>query len=148
VRGIAEVSLASVMARRREPSTALDYYDRAIRGWESVGAWTPQWVTLRTLARLLAELDQTGDAAILYGAATSDRTGSAAYGSDAAMLRELATSLRSRLGNAEFKTRVEEGAAWPTKWWWKARSMRSGALVEPQGLLCPADRTAVHVEED
>ena len=111
VRGIAEVSLASVMARGREPSTALDHYDRAIRGWERVGAWTPQWVTLRTLARLLAELDQTRDAAILYGAATTDRTGSTAYGSDAAMLRELAASLRSRLGLPEFNTRVEEGAA-------------------------------------
>ena len=111
VRGIAEVGLASVMARGREPSTALEHYDRAIRGWERVGAWTPQWVTLRTLARLLSELDQTGDAAILYGAATTDRTGSTAYGSDAAMLRELAASLRSRLGLPEFNARVEEGAA-------------------------------------
>jgi predicted ATPase/DNA-binding SARP family transcriptional activator len=111
VTGIAEVSLASVTARRRDPATALDHYDRAIRGWEQVGAWTPQWVTLRTLAHLLAQLDMTRDAAILYGVATTDRTGSPAYGSDAVMLRELAASLRSRLGNLEFNARVEEGAA-------------------------------------
>jgi hypothetical protein len=53
----------------------------------------------------------TRDAAILYGVATTDRTGSPAYGSDAVMLRELAASLRSRLGNLEFNARVEEGAA-------------------------------------
>jgi hypothetical protein len=53
----------------------------------------------------------TCDAAILYGVATTDRTGSLAYGSDAVMLRELAASLRSRLGNLEFNARVEEGAA-------------------------------------
>jgi predicted ATPase/DNA-binding SARP family transcriptional activator len=111
VSGIAEVSLASLTARDRDPGGALDHYDRAIRGWEQVGAWTPQWVTLRTLARLLAELDLTGDAAILYGAAATDRTGSPAYGSDAVMLRELATSLRSRLGEPEFNARAGEGAA-------------------------------------
>jgi tetratricopeptide (TPR) repeat protein len=148
VRGIAEVSLASVMARRREPSPALDHYDRAIRGWELVGAWTPQRVTLRTLARLLAELDQTRDAAILYGAATTDRTGSAAYGSDAAMLRELAASLRSRLGNAEFNARVEEGAALADE---EAVTVALDAVRRARGTAgasLPADRTAVRVDRD
>ena len=111
VTGIAEVSLASLIARNRDPTTALDHYDRAIRGWDQVGAWTPQWITLRTLANLLADLDLPREAATLYGAATTDRAASPAYGSDAAMLRRLAASLRERLGRPEFNARIEQGAA-------------------------------------
>jgi len=111
VSGIAGVSLASLTARNRDIANALDHYERAIRGWQQVGAWTPLWVTLRTLAHLLSDIDFTRDAAVVYGAATADRTGSPPYGSDAVMLSTLAAALRSRLGEREFNRHIAEGAA-------------------------------------
>ena len=86
VGGIAEVSLATLHARRRDTATALRHYQSVIGAWHDAGAWAPQWVTLRTLTDLLAELGVTDEAAILYGAIAFSRGGAPPYGADAALL--------------------------------------------------------------
>ena len=71
VGGLSRVSLATLDARHGDTTVALAHYERAIREWQQAGAWTPLWVTLRTLVDLLARADAWADAAVLYGAVTS-----------------------------------------------------------------------------
>jgi len=54
VAGISQVSLAALDARHGDPAVAFSQYERAISEWRQAGAWTPLWVTLRTLVELLA----------------------------------------------------------------------------------------------
>lgn len=63
VAGLAEVSMAALHARGGDPATALRYYQRVIPQWGHAGAWTPQWITLRTLIDLLARVGASRDAA-------------------------------------------------------------------------------------
>ncbi|MEA2312142.1 MAG: hypothetical protein QOE28_2110 [Solirubrobacteraceae bacterium] len=108
---LAVVSLATATARRGDTGSALDHYERAIRTWQQVGAWSPLWVTLRTFIRTLADLGLNRDAAILHGAAHSPRSGPAPYGADSAMMQETADALLQRLGEHDFEAHVTEGAA-------------------------------------
>ena len=107
---LAVVSLAAATARKGDTTLALDYYERAIRTWQQVGAWSPLWVTLRTFARVLADLDLHHDAATLHGATHRPRTGAAPFGADSAMMRETASMLLRRLGKDDFDTHVMHGA--------------------------------------
>jgi hypothetical protein len=107
--GLAEVSLATLHARRGDAATALDYYQRVIPQWRQAGAWTPQWVTIRTLIDLLAHVGAYRDAATLYGAVASATTGAPPYGADADRLRRTADRLRDNLTAGEFRACTEEG---------------------------------------
>ena len=109
VAGLAEVSLAALHARHGEPAAALRYYEQVIPQWRQAGAWTPQWVTIRTLIDLLARVGAGRDAAVLYGAALSATTGAPPYGADADRLRRSAARLREQLTAAEFRACTEEG---------------------------------------
>ena len=111
VAGIAEVSLAALAARQDEADVALRRYATAISGWAESGAWTPQWVTLRSLTSLLTRLGAADDAALLYGAAVSPRTGPTPFGEDASRLEEVAADLRRQLGDDAFAARAATGAA-------------------------------------
>ena len=109
VAGLAEVSLAALHARRGDPAAALRYYQQVIPQWRQAGAWTPQWVTIRTLIDLLARVGACRDAATLYGAAASATTGAPPYGADADRLRLSVTRLRDQLTAAEFRACTEQG---------------------------------------
>jgi tetratricopeptide (TPR) repeat protein len=109
--GLAEVALAAARAQQQDAASALTYCDSAIRRWQRAGAWTPIWVTLRTVIALLMRVHAPEDAAILYGAAEAPRTGSPPFGADAARMREAAQRLRDQLGDEEFLRRVEVGRA-------------------------------------
>ncbi len=109
VAGLAEVSLAALHARHGDPAAALRYYQQVIPQWRQAGAWTPQWVTIRTLIDLLARVGACRDAATLYGAASSATTGAPAYGADADRLRRSAARLRDQLTAAGFRACTEEG---------------------------------------
>lgn len=111
VGGIAEVSLAALHARRRDAATALRHYHSVIEAWHDAGVWAPQWVTLRTLTDLLAELGVTHEAAILYGATAFSRGGAPPYGADAALLDRVAKRLCDDLGDEAFASSTSEGAA-------------------------------------
>ena len=107
---LAVVSLAAATARRGETPSALDYYERAIRTWQRVGAWAPLWITLRTFIRVLAELGLNQDAATLQGATHRPRTGPAPFGADSAMMQETAGVLLHRLGQHDFDANLSHGA--------------------------------------
>jgi predicted ATPase len=109
VAGLAEVSLAALHARRGDPATAFSYYQRVIPQWRQAGAWTPQWVTIRTLIDLLTRVGACRDAATLYGAAAAATTGAPPYGADADRLHKTEARLRSSLTATEFRARTEEG---------------------------------------
>jgi hypothetical protein len=81
-------ALAEVATFRGELADALAHYERAIREWQQAGAWTPLWVTLRTLVDLLARADARADAAVLDGAVTSASSGAPPFGADADRLRQ------------------------------------------------------------
>ena len=109
LRNLAVVSLAAATARSGDTKPALDYYEQAIRTWQQVGAWSPLWITLRTLIRVLADLGLNDDAATLYGATQRPRTGPAPYGTDSAMMQETAQTLLQRLGRHDFDAHVTQG---------------------------------------
>ena len=109
--GLAEVTLAASRARQQDIATALTYCESAIHRWHRAGAWTPLWVTLRTVIALLISVGASQDATVLYGAAESPRTGLPPFGADAAMMRQTAARLRAELGDDEFLARVEAGRA-------------------------------------
>jgi predicted ATPase/DNA-binding SARP family transcriptional activator len=109
VAGLAEVSLAGLHARHGDAATALGYFRQVIPQWRQAGAWTPQWVTIRTLIDLLIRVGACHDAATLYGAATSATTGAPPYGADADRMHKIAARLRDTLSAAEFRACVERG---------------------------------------
>lgn len=109
VDGLSRVALATLDARHGDTTVALGHYERAIREWQQAGAWTPMWVTIRTLVELLTRAGACHDAAILYGAVTSASNGAPPFGSDADRLRQSAALLRQHLTDTEFRFRAEKG---------------------------------------
>jgi hypothetical protein len=109
VTGLAEVSLAGLHARHGDPATALGYFRQVIPQWRQAGAWTPQWVTIRTLIDLLTRVGACRDAATLYGAVTSATTGAPPYGADADRMRKIAARLRDALSVTEFRACAAQG---------------------------------------
>jgi predicted ATPase len=110
VAGISRVSLATLDARHGDTALALGHYERAIREWQEAGAWTPLWVTIRTLVELLARAGAWDDAATLYGAVTSASSGAPPFGADAIRLRQSAALLRQHLPGTEFSSLAGRGA--------------------------------------
>ncbi|HJY97964.1 MAG TPA: BTAD domain-containing putative transcriptional regulator, partial [Streptosporangiaceae bacterium] len=106
VEGLSRVALATLDARHGDTTIALGHYERAIREWQQAGAWTPMWVTIRTLVELLTRAGACDDAAILYGAVTSASSGAPPFGADADRLRQSAALLRQHLTDTEFRVRV------------------------------------------
>src|SRR5580704_7898450 len=109
VDGLSRVALATLDARHGDTADALGHYERAIREWQQAGAWTPLWVTIRTLVEHLTRAGAWHDAATLYGAVTSAGSGAPPFGSDADRLRQSAARLRQHLTDTEFRFRVEKG---------------------------------------
>ena len=109
VGGLSRVSLATLDARHGDTAVALAHYERAIREWQQAGAWTPLWVTLRTLIDLLARAAAWDDAAALYGAVTSASSGAPPFGADADRLRQSAALLRQHLTGTEFRSQARRG---------------------------------------
>ena len=118
IAGLAEVTLAGIRVRHQDITTGLSYCESAIKRWQTAGAWTPLWVTLRTVIALLVRVGATPSAAVLYGAAESPRGRPPSFGSDEAMMRDVAERLRRIEGEAEFARHVEQG-----------RSMSSDQIV-------------------
>jgi hypothetical protein len=108
--GLAHVAMATLKARQHDPAAALRYYEAVIVEWQRAGAWTSQWVTLRTFVDLLVRVEALHDASVLYGADESARTGARPFGADEAMFRKAATDLRARLGEHTFRRFANEGA--------------------------------------
>ena len=111
VTGLAQVTLATVRAQHLDVGGALRHCQSLIVEWQSCASWTAQWITLRTLIGLLTEVEADEDAALLYGAVTSARSGAALFGADQERLRRAAARLRGRLGETAFEEHVHRGKA-------------------------------------
>jgi len=109
VGGLSRVSLATLDARHGDTAVALAHYERAIGEWQQAGAWTPLWVTLRTLVELLARAGAWDDAATLYGAVTAASSGAPPFGADADGLRKSASLLHQHLTGTEFRSHAGSG---------------------------------------
>jgi predicted ATPase len=109
VGGLSRVSLATLDARHGDTAVALAHYERAIREWQQAGAWTPLWVTLRTLVDLLARAGAWADAAALYGAVTAASSGAPPFGADADRLRQSAALLGQHLTGTDFRFHAGNG---------------------------------------
>jgi hypothetical protein len=109
VAGVAEVSLAALLSRREDFAAALAHCQSAIARWQRAGAWTPLWVTIRTAVALLVRAGALDDAAVLLAAAQTARTGSPAFGVDAAAMRRTAEQLRDALGSERIERATGAG---------------------------------------
>ena len=107
--GLSRVALATLDARHGDVTIALGHYEQAIREWQRAGAWTPMWVTIRTLVELLIRAGAHRDAAILYGAVTSAGSGAPPFGADADRLRQSTVLLHQHLTDIEFGVCVQAG---------------------------------------
>ena len=110
VSGIAEVSLATATAHRGDLDSGLDHYERAIRGWHRAGVWSPQRVTLRNFAGVLAQLGMSRNSALLHGATIGPNGGPEPYGADAKTIAQTATRLLAQMGRSEYEAILLEGA--------------------------------------
>ncbi len=111
VEGIARVTLATLQADASDTADALDHYAVAVEQWGRHNTWAPQWVTLRHLVDVLARHGAVADAAVLYGAVTSTRTGAPAFGSDARLLAGARKILETELGATDFDRAAAYGAS-------------------------------------
>jgi predicted ATPase/DNA-binding SARP family transcriptional activator len=110
VTGLARVALAALLATD-DPATALDQYAKAIEQWRDTGSWASQWVTLRALLVLFAQLGATREAAVLLGANQAAAHGAPAFGRDALMLQAAETLLHANLGDEAFESHQKQGAS-------------------------------------
>jgi tetratricopeptide (TPR) repeat protein len=132
VAGIAEVALAASRSRQRDIAVALEHSRSAIERWRQAGAWTPLWVTIRTVVALLVRAGELDDAAVLLGAAESARSGAPSFGSDAEAMLTAEQHLRSALGDEAFADLTAS-----------ARAMTEDEVL--QYAILALDRAATHV---
>ena len=108
--GVAGASKASIDARLGDPVAAAEDYRRLISHWRRAGMWSTQWTMLRSIAALLARLDQPAAAAELLGAIRSTRAGHRIFGDDELALARLDRQLRATLGDAAYDEALDRGA--------------------------------------
>jgi predicted ATPase/DNA-binding SARP family transcriptional activator len=109
VAGVAEVALAASRTRQQDIAAALTHCQSAITRWQRAGAWTPLWVTIRTVIAVLMRAGALDDATVLLAAAESAGASAPPFGVDAATLRNAAEQLRSALGDDRFERHLTSG---------------------------------------
>ncbi len=102
-----------LQAREGDPAGALAGYADVLDLWYRGGDWSNQWLSLRHVFGILAQMHAHESAAILHGALVA---AGAAYAlpfepADAERLTDLADDLRRELGAARFAAAVRRGAA-------------------------------------
>jgi len=100
-------------ARRGEPQAALAGFASVVETWYRGGDWANQWLSLRHVCGIFAQVGAHRSAAVLYGAIAAAGAAIALpfEPSDAELLGGLVDELRAILGAAEFAAAVREGAA-------------------------------------
>jgi predicted ATPase len=100
-------------ARKGDPAHALAGFAAVVDTWYRGGDWANQWLSLRHVCGIFAQLGAHRAAAVLYGSIAA--AGAAAAlpfePSDAQRLGHLVEELRGLLGPAGFVDAVREGAA-------------------------------------
>jgi tetratricopeptide (TPR) repeat protein len=110
VRGIAGVTLATLLSRTGRTAEACARYRDVVDVFHRSGTWAPQWVALRTVVDLLEQAGNPGGAAVLLGAVAGSPTAAPAYGADAARLGATRRRLEAALGSEEVARLVALGA--------------------------------------
>jgi hypothetical protein len=100
-------------AQRGAPLEALAAFASVVETWYRAGDWANQWLSLRHVCSILAQLGEHRSAAVLYGAIAAAGAAIALpfEPSDAERLGGLVEELRAILGAAEFAAAVRDGAA-------------------------------------
>lgn len=111
MKGVAGLSAISAQARCGDPQHALPHYPDLIEHWSRAGAWTQQWVTVRTLIEALAAVGRDEPAAVLHGALDASPTATPVTGADAARLERVLEGLADRLGTEGLVAARAHGAA-------------------------------------
>lgn len=100
-------------ALKGDPAGALAAFSSVVDTWYRGGDWANQWLSLRHVCGIFAQLGANRSAAVLYGSLAA--AGAAAAlpfePSDAQRLGNLVDELRRLLGPADFAEAVREGAA-------------------------------------
>jgi predicted ATPase/DNA-binding SARP family transcriptional activator len=99
VAGVALVSIASLRGRHGDPRAAVPLFREVVDHWASLGDWTHQWTTLRSVVDVLVRLERHDDAAVLLGALRSRTRATPVYGADADRLTAAEHMLLSALGD-------------------------------------------------
>ncbi|MBJ7356082.1 BTAD domain-containing putative transcriptional regulator [Nocardioides sp.] len=99
VAGVALVSIASLRGRHGDPRAAVPLFVEVVDHWASLGDWTHQWTTLRSVVDVLLRLDRHHDAAVLVGALRSRDRAAPVYGADAERLTQAEQGLVRTLGD-------------------------------------------------
>ena len=111
--GVALLSAASLRARHGNPVAAVPLFREVLEHWHRMGNWTQRWTTFRTIADVLAQLDDPESAALLLGAALAESRQAPVFGADAERLRDLQDRLRRRLGEQQLVQLLGRGADLP-----------------------------------
>jgi len=98
VAGVALVSIASLRGRHGDPRLAVPLFREVVDHWASLGDWTHQWTTLRSVVDLLVRLERHEDAAVLLGALRSRTRAAPVFGADAERLSAVEEQLVHELG--------------------------------------------------
>jgi hypothetical protein len=109
--GIAGLSAVSLQARYGDPLAALRRYPDLIDHWQRAGAWTQQWITIRTLIETLSRVGAAEAATVLYGALGASPTASPLRGEDLDRLSAVAGCLEAELGDEAFARHQTRGAS-------------------------------------
>ena len=99
-------------AGRGETTTALVGYRQVVETWFQGGDWANQWLSLRHLAGIFAEIGRDEEAALLFGAVAAAGASAALpfSPSDADLLDSVARRLTARLGSAAAAEARRRGA--------------------------------------
>jgi predicted ATPase/DNA-binding SARP family transcriptional activator len=111
--GVALLSAASLRARHGDPIGAVPLFREVLEHWHRMGNWTQRWTTFRTIADVLAQLDDPEPAALLLGATLAESRQAPVFGADAERLRDLQDRLRRRLGEQQLVQLLGRGADMP-----------------------------------
>jgi predicted ATPase/DNA-binding SARP family transcriptional activator len=113
IEAFAQTEVLWLEARKGDPAGALAGFASVIDTWYRGGDWANQWLSLRHVCGIFAQLGANRAAAVLYGSLVA--AGAAAAlpfePTDAERIGELVEELRRRLGPAEFADAVHDGAA-------------------------------------
>jgi predicted ATPase/DNA-binding SARP family transcriptional activator len=106
-RGVALVSLASLLGRRGDTRRALQLFRDAVSHWRGIGDHTHQVTTLRNLVELLAHVGADEAAAVLHGAVVTGATPS--FGAEADRVDTAWRRVVDRLGAERADGAAERG---------------------------------------
>ncbi len=108
--GVARHTLMTTAARMDEAGHAVSSFAGLLDQWNTSGAWTQLWFTMRALIEALSRAGRHREAAVLLGAHATTGSAPAVFGPDARRLDAAIAAARQHLGD-EFDALWSEGVA-------------------------------------